>query len=142
VVGTLGIPWVRPNFAPAPVGDRPVHAWEHVLLLSKSAWHHFDAAALRERSVDRRQRPGRNVWTIRPLAARCILAGSPPGSWVLGFCAGSGTTGMAAVQHGRNAAPIELDEGHADTTRRRLGDRLIEEGPSRGAADRQTKKAR
>jgi len=129
---------VKPNFAPAPVGDRPVHAYEHVLLLSRSRRYHFDASALRERSADGRQRPGRNVWTIGPsaqkgehtatfpveLAAKCILAGSPPGTWVLDPFAGSGISGLAAVQHGRNATLIELSEAHAATIRKRLDDRL------------------
>jgi site-specific DNA-methyltransferase (adenine-specific) len=134
------IVWVKPNFAPAPVGDRPVHSYEHILLLTKSPRYYFDASALRERSVDGGQRTGRDVWTIRPtsgkgdhtstfpveLAAKCILAGSPPGSWVLDCFAGTGTTGMAALQHGRNAALIELVEAHADTIRKRLCDRLSE----------------
>jgi site-specific DNA-methyltransferase (adenine-specific)/site-specific DNA-methyltransferase (cytosine-N4-specific) len=134
------IPWVKPNFAPAPVGDRPVHCYEHILLLSKSPRYYFDAGALRERSADGRQRPGRDVWTIRPsadrgehtstfpgeLAAKCILAGSPPGSSTIDPFAGSGTTSVAAVQHGRNATLIELSDAHADTIRKRLGDRLSE----------------
>ena len=130
--------WSKPNFAPSPADDRPVHAYERVLLLSKSKRYWFDAAALRERSADGRQRPGRDVWTVRPsaekgdhtsafpveLASKCVLAGAPPGHWVLDPFAGTGTTGLAAVQHGRNAVLVELDPGHARTIRRRLGDRV------------------
>ena len=60
------------------------------------------------------------------LAARCILAGSPQGSWVLDPFAGTGTTGLAAAQHGRNAALVELSEEYAEVIRKRLGDRLAE----------------
>ncbi|GAA0577210.1 hypothetical protein GCM10009416_14770 [Craurococcus roseus] len=138
------IVWTKPNFAPSPADDRPVHGHETVLLLSKSKRYWFDASALRERSADGRQRPGRDVWAVRPstwkgdhtsafpveLAAKCVLAGAPPGSWVLDPFAGTGTTGMAAVQHGRNAVLVELDPGHARTIRKRLGDRL--HAPSTG----------
>jgi site-specific DNA-methyltransferase (cytosine-N4-specific) len=103
--------WVKPNFAPGPARDRLIHCYEHVLLLSRRPYYYLDASALRERSADGRQRPGRDVWTIRPtnekgdhtstfpveLAAKCILAGSPRGSWVLDCFAGTGTTGVDAV---------------------------------------------
>jgi site-specific DNA-methyltransferase (cytosine-N4-specific) len=138
------IAWVKPNFAPSPADDRPVRSHETVLLLSKSKRYWFDSAALRERSADGRQRPGRDVWSIRPsaekgdhtsafpveLASKCVLAGSPPGSWVLDPFAGTGTTGLAAVQHGRNAVLVELDPGHAQTIRKRLGDRIAGSAPT------------
>lgn len=149
------IPWVKPNFAPAPVGDRPVHCYEHVLLLSKSQRYHFDASALRERSADGRQRLGRDVWTIRPsaergdhtatfpveLAAKCVLAGSPQGSSIIDPFAGTGVTGLAAVQHGRSATLIELSDVHVGAIRKRLGDRLIEAGTKTGNTTRNAKKA-
>jgi DNA modification methylase len=144
------IAWVKPNFAPSPADDRPVHGYETVLLLSKSKRYWFDAAALRERSADGRQRPGRDVWMVRPsaekgdhtsafpveLAAKCILAGSPRGSWILDPFAGTGTTGMVAVQHGRSAVLVELDPGHARTIRKRLGDRLTQAAPTASARRR------
>ncbi len=131
------IAWAKPNSAPEPAGDRPVRSHETVLLLAKSQRYWFDAAALRERAADGRQRPGRDVWTIRPsaetgehtsafpveLAAKCVLAGSPTGSWVLDPFAGTGTTGLAAAQHGRNATLIELSEAYAEAIRERLGGR-------------------
>lgn len=47
------------------------------------------------------------------LAARCIVARSPSNGHVLAPFAGSGTTGMAAVHHGRTATLIELSPEHA-----------------------------
>jgi hypothetical protein len=60
------------------------------------------------------------------LAAKCILAGSPPGAWILDPFARTGVTGMAAAQHGRSAMLIELSEHYAKIIRKNLGDRLTE----------------
>lgn len=77
----------------------------------------------------------RNVWQITPgrgfpgahfatfpseLAKRCILAGSKPGDTVLDPFAGSGTTGMVAVQHGRKAVLIELNPEYAGIILKRI----------------------
>lgn len=70
-----------------------------------------------------RGRNRRDVWTIstRPykgahfatfppaLVEPCILAGCPPGGTVLDPFAGSGTTLMVALEHGRSAIGIELN---------------------------------
>jgi DNA modification methylase len=134
------IVWVKPNLAPSPVEDRPVHGYERVLLLTKSRRYYFNASALRERAVDGGARAGRDIWTIRPssekgdhsatfpveLAAKCILAGSPPGGLVLDPFAGTGVTGVAAAQLGRSAMLIELSEEYAEIIRRNLLGRLTE----------------
>ena len=134
------IAWVKPNTAPDPASDRPARCHETVLLLAKSERYHFDASELRERAANGGLRPGRDVWTIRPsarkgdhsatfpdeLAAKCILAGAPPGSRVLDIFAGSGTVGLVAAQHGRRATLVELSPDHAQEIRDRLGDRLGE----------------
>ncbi|CAA9230070.1 MAG: hypothetical protein AVDCRST_MAG08-1053 [uncultured Acetobacteraceae bacterium] len=87
------------------------------------------------------------MWTVRPraekgdhtsafpvgLAAKCVLADSPPGSRVLDPFAGTGTTGMAAVRHGKTAVLVELDPGHAKTIRKRSGERLTGAAPTKSA---------
>ncbi len=45
---------------------------------------------------------------------------------VLDFCAGSGTTGVAAMDVGRDAILIERDPAYCETIRRRMADA---EGP-------------
>jgi hypothetical protein len=68
-------------------------------------------------------RAGRDIWTIRPsgekgdhsatflveLATKCILAGSPPGSWVLDPFAGTGgdRLGRGAAWQERDADRVE-----------------------------------
>lgn len=65
----------------------------------------------------------RDVWTVAPanfpeahfatyppdLIKPCILAGSRPGDTILDPFAGSGTTGMVALEYGRKAILVELN---------------------------------
>ncbi|MEN6532195.1 MAG: site-specific DNA-methyltransferase [Bryobacteraceae bacterium] len=78
----------------------------------------------------------RTVWTIAPqpfheahfatfppsLVEPCILAGSPEGGLVLDPFAGSGTTGMVALRHGRRFIGIDLNPQYADMAKRRILD--------------------
>jgi DNA modification methylase len=54
------------------------------------------------------------------LAARCILAGCPPGGTVLDPFGGAGTTGLVAERLGRNSILIELSPTYARMARRRI----------------------
>lgn len=65
----------------------------------------------------------RSVWTVSPVAYKgahfavfpsklvepCILAGCPRGGVVLDIFAGSGTTGLVAMDHDRKFKGIELN---------------------------------
>ena len=76
----------------------------------------------------------RSVWTITPkpykgahfatfppeLVEPCILAGSRPGDTVLDPFGGSGTTGMVANKHGRNAVLCELNASYIDLAKQRI----------------------
>ena len=65
---------------------------------------------------------GAHFATFPPeLAERCILAGSAKGDTVLDPFAGSGTTGMVATGHGRNAILCELNPDYAPLIRDRIG---------------------
>ena len=65
---------------------------------------------------------GAHFATFPPeLAERCILAGSKPGDTVLDPFAGSGTTGMVATGHGRDAILCELNPEYAHLIRDRIG---------------------
>ena len=54
---------------------------------------------------------------IRPF----VLAGCPEGGTVLDPFGGSGTTGLVADQHGRNAILIDIDERNLPMARERIG---------------------
>jgi DNA modification methylase len=78
----------------------------------------------------------RSVWTIttKPykeahfatfptdLIEPCVLAGCPEGGTVLDPFGGSGTTGLVASKHNRNAVLCELNEGYIDLAEKRLND--------------------
>lgn len=78
----------------------------------------------------------RSVWTVatRPfkeahfatfpaeLIMPCVMASAPAGSLVLDPFAGSGTTGVVAVEQGRNFYGCELNPEYAEMSRRRIQD--------------------
>jgi DNA modification methylase len=89
--------------------------------------------------AQRKPKPHRNkrdVWTLptRPykgahfavfpetLVEPCILAGSAPGDVVLDPFAGSGTTGVVALRHGRAFVGCELNPDYAALARKRISD--------------------
>lgn len=75
----------------------------------------------------------RDVWTVAPanypeahfatyppdLIKPCILAGSRPGDTILDPFAGSGTTGMVALELGRKAILIELNPQYCELIKQR-----------------------
>ena len=83
--------------------------------------------------TDKATRNRRSVWTIptapypeahfatypADLVKPCILAGCPPGGTVLDPFAGSGTTGMVALELGRKAILIELNPDYVELIRKR-----------------------
>lgn len=80
------------------------------------------------------KRNRRSVWTVAPkpfkgahfavfppdLIEPCILAGCPEGGTVLDPFGGSGTTGMVAEKHGRNAILCELNPEYVALAEKRL----------------------
>jgi site-specific DNA-methyltransferase (cytosine-N4-specific) len=97
------------------------------------------SASLQRRSHRARHPKGRNpgdVWAIptRPykgphfaaypidLPLRCIAAGCKPGGTVLDMFAGTGTTGLAAIQLGRRFSGIELSPAFAALAAERLAE--------------------
>lgn len=87
----------------------------------KTAEHQLNRSSDKERTEDGK-RNRRSVWTVTPkpykgvhfavyppeLIEPCVLAGCPEGGTVLDPFGGSGTTGGAALKHGRNAVLCEL----------------------------------
>jgi DNA modification methylase len=83
----------------------------------------------------RETRNRRSVWTVPTspysgahfatfppdLIRPCILAGSPPGGFVLDPFGGSGTTGQVATEEGREAVLIELNPEYAKLIAKRAG---------------------
>jgi DNA modification methylase len=84
--------------------------------------------------VDHDMRNARSVWSIASqpykgshfavmppaLASRCILTGCPPGGVVLDPFSGSATTGMVAIQEGRNYIGLDLNPDYLDLATSRI----------------------
>ncbi len=131
--------WNKPNQMPERVKDRPTKAHEYVFLLSVSPQYYYDADAVKEPTVkgsETAYRNRRTVWTVptKPyrgahfatfptaLVEPCILAGSPAGGNVLDPFAGSGTVGVACIDHGRFFIGVELSKESWNIARHRLRD--------------------
>lgn len=83
----------------------------------------------------------RSVWTIATeaypeahfatyptaLVKPCILAGSPEGGTVLDPFTGSGTTGVVALQYGRNFVGVELNPEYVRLAEKRLAPYIAQE---------------
>lgn len=130
--------WAKPNPIPESVSDRFTKSHEHVFLLSKSSRYFFDFEAVKEPVADAKssdeKRRKRDVWTVpvRPyrgahfatfpeaLVEPCVLAGSSVGDFVLDPFAGSGTSGVVSLRHGRHFVGTELNPSYAELARERI----------------------
>jgi DNA modification methylase len=124
------ITWVKKTPMPESVRNRPSSATEEIFLFAKEPGYYYDNQAVRERSGANL----RNYWMLgsnsgggshpavfpHELARRCILLGSRPGDIVLDPFAGSGTTGIVAVELRRKAILVELNEAYARESEGRL----------------------
>ena len=60
----------------------------------------------------------------KDLIEPCVLAGCPEGGTVLDPFGGSGTTGIVAAQHNRNAVLLELNQEYIDLAKERINKEL------------------
>jgi site-specific DNA-methyltransferase (cytosine-N4-specific) len=123
------IVWIKKSAMPESVKNRPTNATEEIFLFAKSSTYYYDSKAIREESGANL----RNYWLLGPdpnnighpaafpreLARRCILLGTRERDWVIDPFGGSGTTGIVANQHGRNALLIELNPDYAAKAKER-----------------------
>lgn len=110
--------WRRENSPPEPTAkDRPWRTYEMAFMFSKTPKYYFDRDNLNDEE---------DIWTIsdRPISAkgihsaafpeklveRCLKIGCPKNGLVLDPFAGSGTVLRVAVQSGRAAVGIDVNE--------------------------------
>ena len=112
------------------------HAFKNQFAGSPSDARHQDGKQYDAGAFASEKRNRRSVWTVatRPykgahfatfppaLIEPCILAGCPVGGTVLDPFGGSGTTGEVALQHGRKAVLIELNEEYVNLALARVGE--------------------
>lgn len=89
----------------------------HGVYLFNHVWHGFDKAS--ERGVKRVHPTQKPVEVMKWAMDR---AGIPAGATVLDPYCGSGTTGVACSQTGRNFIGIEIDEAYCTIARRRISE--------------------
>lgn len=101
----------------------------------KTALHQQGRSSSAERA-ERDTRNRRSVWTVttKPfkgahfatfppdLIEPCVLAGCPEGGTVLDPFGGSGTTGLVADRHGRDAILCELNPAYAEMAAARIAE--------------------
>lgn len=114
--------WVKKNPNPQISGDRPAQGWEAIAYMHRDdlrpAWNGGGRAAnFVLASAQREDHP-----TAKPLAMvrQWVQWFTKPGDVILDPFAGSGTTLRAAVDEGRRAIGVELDERHCETIAKRL----------------------
>lgn len=126
------ITWIKKTAMPESVKNRPTNATEEVFMFSKSPAYFYDPNGVREPSGANL----RNYWILGPdpgtyghpaafpreLATRCVLLGSREGDTVLDPFSGSGTTGIAATDCGRQTILIELNPEFACISEERTRD--------------------
>jgi site-specific DNA-methyltransferase (cytosine-N4-specific) len=138
--------WLRTMGNYEPVRDRPTHAYQSVIMLTKSARYWYDAK-VREPSNNappnsQQMRRGRftssdrnitDVWAIAPetrvthpapfpveLAMNCVRRSCPPRGRILDPFAGSGTSGVVAKMLNMRCTLIELNEDYVRLAKERI----------------------
>lgn len=123
----------RASSKPRKAGNKS-HKYVTEYEASESEEHRTKAGLMKVADVFWETRNKRSVWpvptvplkeahfaTFPPkLAEPCVLAGCPEGGVVLDPFAGAGTALMVALQHGRNAVGVELNEEYAGIAARRI----------------------
>jgi DNA modification methylase len=113
------ITWIKKTAMPESVTNRPTSATEEVFLFAKNQKYFYNNKALREETGANL----RNYWRLGPdpsrnghpaafpreLVTRCVLLSTNEGDTVIDPFSGSGTTGEASNNIGRNAILVELN---------------------------------
>ncbi|MEV6904620.1 site-specific DNA-methyltransferase [Amycolatopsis sp. NPDC051372] len=117
--------WEKPNARPESVQDRLAQRYEMVFCLARQG--NLDGGAA-ESGVDLwrvpagRSRTGHPAAGTLEIARRCVRLSCQPGSVVLDPFCGSGTTGVAALEHECAFIGIDLDPASQAMAQRRLAE--------------------
>ena len=122
--------WVKPNPMPQISADRPGQGWEAIAFMhradEKPTWHGGGRAGVWTFPVAQNQ----GHPTAKPLAMvrDWVRLFTNPGDTVLDPFAGSGTTLRAAVDEGRKAIGVELEERYCEVIAKRLAQGVLDFG--------------
>lgn len=128
-VQRLGV-WVKTNPTPQLSGDRPAQGWESIAYMHRadrrSTW---TGGGLHGNWISAIP-PAEGHPTAKPLGMvqQWVRWFSAPGDVVLDPFAGSGTTLRAALNEGRKAIGVELDERYCEIVARRISQDVLDFG--------------
>lgn len=131
------VTWQKPNPPPNLSCRYFTHSTETIIWAAKNeaSKHTFNYQLMRAENGGRQMK---TVWSIKPpkkeeksfgkhptqkpleLLERIILAGSHEDDWVFDPFAGSATTGIAAIRHGRKFIGCELESTFIELSKKRL----------------------
>ncbi|MET7995930.1 site-specific DNA-methyltransferase [Amycolatopsis sp. NPDC005232] len=117
--------WEKPNARPESTQDRLAQRYEMVFRLARQEGHDggVSAGGAEVWQVPAgRSRMGHPAPGTLKIARRCVRLSCSPGSVVLDPFCGSGTTGVAALEHGCSFVGIDLDPGCQVMAQRRLAE--------------------
>lgn len=100
-----------------PKGKNPSDIWEIVV----KDWHN-ELWNIPNVKSNHPEKTGHPCQYPVELAERCVLALTNEGGWVLDPFSGVGSTIIAALKNGRNAAGIEKEKTYCDLARQRISD--------------------
>ena len=125
----LGV-WVKTNPTPQLSGDRPAQGWESIAYMHRddrrSVWH----GGGRHGNFISPIPPPEGHPTAKPLpmVRQWVQWFTSPGDVVLDPFVGSGTTLRAALDEGRRAIGVELDERYCEIAARRIAQDVLDFG--------------
>ena len=118
----LGV-WVKTNPMPQISADRPAQGWESIAYMHRADEKPVWAGGGKHGNFILPTQQGEEHPTSKPLdmVRQWVRWFTKPGDVVLDPFAGSGTTLRAALDEGRRAIGVELDERYCEVIARRLG---------------------
>ncbi len=131
--------WVKLHATPQMTGDRPAVGFETVVIAhpkGRKRWNGGGSHGVWTFPTAYRESGSVEHTTQKPLGLmeRLVELFTGPDDLVLDPFAGSGTTGVAAVRHGRSFVGWERDPKYAAIARRRIGETREQLGLKLGAA--------
>lgn len=128
-VQRLGV-WVKTNPTPQLSGDRPAQGWESIAYMHRSdrrsAWSGGGAHGNHVSPIPPPE--GHPTAKPLPLVAKWVRWFTNPGEIIFDPFAGSGTTLRAAVNEGRRAIGVEIEERYCEIIAKRLSQGVLDFG--------------